>query len=75
MKKAPEHKNDRKMRAEYDFSQGARGKYARRYVQGTNVVLLDRDVAKAFPDAAVVNDSLRALARIIRQQQKTVSQS
>ena len=39
------------MRAEYDFRQGVRGKYARRYAQGTNVVVLDPDVAKVFPDA------------------------
>ena len=50
---------------EYDFSQGERGKYARRYAQGTNVVVLEPDVAKAFPNSKVVNISLRG---IIRQQ-------
>lgn len=53
---------------EYDFSRGVRGKYARRYQRGTNVVVLAPDVAKAFPDAEAVNDSLRALAGIIRRQ-------
>jgi hypothetical protein len=49
---------------EYDFSQmkgGVRGKYAERYRQGTNLVLLDPDVAAAFPDAKAVNDALRQL--------------
>ena len=55
------------MRAEYDFSRGVRGKYARRYAQGANLVLLAPDVAKVFPDSESVNDSLRALAGIIRR--------
>ena len=59
------------MRKEYDFSRGVRGKYARRYAQGTNVVVLDPDVASVFPDAESVNRSLRALADIIRRQGKT----
>ena len=50
------------MRAEYDFSRGVRGKYARRFAQGTNVVLLDPDVAAAFPDSAAVNRALRKVA-------------
>lgn len=57
------------MRAEYDFSGGVRGKYAERYANGTNVVLLDPDVAAVFRDQASVNRALRALAGIIRDQQ------
>lgn len=57
------------MRAEYDFSGGVRGKYAERYAKGTNVVLLDPDVAEVFRDQASVNRALRALAGIIRDQQ------
>jgi len=53
------------MRDEYDFSQGQRGKYARRYTQGTNVVVLEPDVAKVFSNSKAVNVSLR---RIILQQ-------
>ena len=52
------------LRPEYDFSQmkgGVRGKYVERYRQGTNLVLLDPDVAEAFPDAKAVNDALRLL--------------
>jgi hypothetical protein len=54
------------LRPEYDFSQmkdGARGKYVERYREGTNLVLLDPDVAAAFPDAKAVNDALRLLLR------------
>jgi hypothetical protein len=46
----------------YDFSAGVRGKYASRYREGTNVVLLEPDVAERFPDAAAVNRALRVLA-------------
>jgi len=53
------------MRNEYDFSRGKRGKYARRYAEGTNVVVLDPDVAKVFPNSKSVNISLR---KIIRRQ-------
>ena len=53
---------------EYDFSGGVRGKYAARYAEGTNVVVLDADVAAAFPDAASVNSALRALLEIARRQ-------
>ena len=58
------------MRAEYDFSKGVRGKYARRYARGTNVVVLDPDVARAFPTAASVNQSLRALRDLVRLQKR-----
>ena len=61
------------MQAEYDFSGAARGKYARRCTQGTNVVVLEPDVAKAFPNAEAVNSSLRALAKIIVLREKAVA--
>ena len=48
-----------RMRDEYDFSEGTRGKYARRVEQGSNIVVLDDDVAEAFPDSASVNAALR----------------
>ncbi len=51
------------MRDHYDFSKGVRGKYAKQYKEGTNIVLLDPDVAKEFPDAAAVNDALRKYLR------------
>jgi hypothetical protein len=52
------------MRAEYDFdySKAVRGKYHKRLLkEGSNVVVLDRDVAKAFPDSASVNKALRSV--------------
>jgi hypothetical protein len=43
------------MLRDYDFSQGVRGKYARRYARGSNVVVLEPDAAKVFPNAEAVN--------------------
>ena len=67
-------KNDNEMtdesddlRAEYDFASmpaGVRGKYAEAYDGGANVVLLDPDVAKAFPTGESVNEALRLLIEI-----------
>ncbi len=60
------------LRPEYDFSNmagGVRGKYIERYRTGTNVVLLDPDVAKAFPTNASVNEALRLLLQIAQRQQ------
>ena len=56
------------LRPEYDLREllkgGVRGKYVARYRAGTNLVLLDPDVAKAFPDQAAVNESLRLVIRL-----------
>ncbi|HVD96352.1 MAG TPA: hypothetical protein VNE84_09495 [Candidatus Limnocylindria bacterium] len=65
MKKVREKNNE--MLREYDFSKGIRGKYARRFARGSNVVVLEPDVAKVFPNAQAVNSSLRSLAEIIRR--------
>lgn len=57
------------MRAEYnfDYSKGVRGKYYKRIMEeGTNVVLLDPDVWKAFPNSTAVNDALRSILRTRR---------
>lgn len=50
---------DDKMRPEYDLRGGVRGKYYERYKQGTNVVLLEPDIAKVFRDSSTVNQALR----------------
>ncbi len=63
---------DSEILEEYDFSQGVQGKYARKYAQGTNVVVIEPDVAKIFPDHDSVNQALRSLADIITQQKKLV---
>jgi len=47
------------MRAEYDFRGGVRGKYYDAYRQGTNVVLLEPDIADVFRDSTAVNEALR----------------
>ncbi|MCA9427422.1 MAG: hypothetical protein KC940_12200 [Candidatus Omnitrophica bacterium] len=66
----PEEKTkDPDMLDEYDFSGGVRGKYAERYREGTNIVKLDEDVAKVFPDSKSVNDALRAIAGIIESRE------
>ena len=49
---------------EYDFRGAERGKYAARYAEGTNVVVLDPDVAAVYPTAESVNAALRALADV-----------
>jgi hypothetical protein len=66
-------KDDFKMKGEYDFSRGVRGKYAKQYAAGNNVVVLDPDVAKAFPNSKSVNEALRGLVEIIHHQPKTAS--
>ena len=62
------------MRAEYefDYSKAVRGKYYKRLLkEGSNVVVLDRDVAKAFPDSASVNKALRLVLRSKRTRRRT----
>ncbi len=53
---------------EYDFSGAVRGKYYERYRQGTNVILLDADVAEAFKDSESVNRALRLLLDLAKQE-------
>jgi hypothetical protein len=56
--------SDPDLRDEYDFSNGVRGKYAERYPRGTNLVLLDADVAEVFATTRDVNTALRSLIRL-----------
>jgi hypothetical protein len=51
------------MRPQYDFSEAEQGRYAERFAEGTNLVLLQPDVAKEFPDSASVNEALRSLLK------------
>lgn len=69
---------DDELRPEYDLKEllkgGVRGKYAERYRAGTNLVLLEPDVAKAFPTEKAVNEALRLvleLSRIPESHQRT----
>jgi len=52
---------------EYDFRKSQRNPYASRYAAGSSVVVLEPDVAAAFPTADEANEALRALAAIIQK--------
>jgi hypothetical protein len=58
-------KEKNEMLEEYDFSNGVRGKYAKRYKEGVNIVKLDSDVTQFFPDAKSVNEALRTLIKLM----------
>jgi hypothetical protein len=66
-------RNDPDMFEEYDFSKGIRGKYSKKYAEGTNVVVIEPDVAKFFPDHDSVNQALRSLTEIIKRQKKKIA--
>ena len=58
------------MLPEYDFSKGVRGKYAARYAKGSNIAVLEPDVASIFPDSQSVNTALRSLIEIAQKASK-----
>ena len=71
MKRKVKIEEDDDLRPEYDLSKlkgGIRGKYAQRYKEGANLVLLEPDVAEAFPDDESVNRALRLLMEISERQ-------
>lgn len=68
MSQAPNSAKDDELRPEYDFSGGVRGKHYEAYRKGTNVVFLDPDVARAFKDSASVNQALRLLLNLAKEQ-------
>jgi len=57
------------MLEEYDFSNGIRGKYAEAYKEGVNIVKIDSDIMKFFPDAKSVNEALRTLINLMNNGQ------
>src|SRR5881397_1139189 len=64
------------LRPEYDLSKltgGVRGKYYKRATAGTTLVLLEPDVAEAFPDGRTVNDVLRAVVKVARTQAAAIA--
>ena len=65
-------KDDPDLMEEYDFGGGVRGKYAQRFQEGSNVVVIEPDVAEFFPDHDSVNEALRNLVAVIRRQVKAV---
>ena len=72
MKKQSEEKDE--LRPEYDMKSllkdGVRGKYAKRYRAGTNLVLLEPEVAKAFPNEKAVNDALKLVMKLKQVQEE-----
>ena len=76
MKKKTEINDE--LRPEYDMKSllrgGVRGKYAARYREGTNLVLLEPEVAKAFPNEKAVNEALRLVIKL-KQVQENASQN
>ena len=69
MKKPSKHRNHDEMQPEYDFASmklGVRGKHYQEYRKGTNVVLLEPDVAEAFPTEDAVNEALRGILTTTR---------
>jgi len=62
------------MLEEYDFSNGIRGKYSKQYKEGVNIIKLDSDVRKIFPDAQSVNNALRTLINLVPQNQTNQAQ-
>ncbi|MCP3874700.1 MAG: hypothetical protein GY699_16300 [Desulfobacteraceae bacterium] len=65
--------NDQKIQKEYDFSTGVRGKYTKKYQEGTNVIIIDPDVAEFFSDEGSINDILRSLIPVIKNQEKKIA--
>ncbi|HEX4997874.1 MAG TPA: hypothetical protein VFY29_06595 [Terriglobia bacterium] len=73
MKKQPRPKQvseSATLRPEYDFSKGVMGKHAAEYAKGSNVVVLEPDVARDFPTAKEVNETLRAVSKMLQQRRK-----
>ncbi len=66
--------NDPNVLEEYDFSKGIRGKYAKKYKKGTNVVIIDPEVAEFFPNENSVNDALQSLIPIIKKREKRIAE-
>ena len=76
MKKENKPDNEEELREEYDLTQMkgvVRGKYAQRYKEGSNVVVLAPDVAEAFPNEQAVNDALRLLMNIAKSTSRKAS--
>ena len=71
-------KGVREMRAEYrfDYTKAVRGKYYRQLLkEGSNIAVLDADVAKAFKDSAAVNEALRSLLKLSENTRRLTSKS
>ena len=70
MKKENKARANGDMLREYDFSRGVRGKYAKQYARGSNIIVLSPDLARVFPDSQSVERALRTLVQIARRATK-----
>ena len=75
MKKPNPAKSSSELKPEYDFSKGVRGKYAKAYAKGTNIIALDPDVAEVFTDSKAVNDVLRIIALVASKRRVAIGKS
>jgi hypothetical protein len=67
MKKTVKNRSTPKVQKEYDFSKGVRGKYHKRFTEGSNVVVIEAELSRIFPDSRSVNQALRSLVSIARK--------
>ena len=70
------NENKNEMLTEYDFSKGVRGKYAALHAKGSNIAVLEPDVAVVFPNSQSVNAALRTLIQValkVSKQKKQVA--
>ncbi len=68
--------DDLRPQYDFDYSKAVRGKYYRRLLdEGSNVVILEPDVAKAFQDSSSVNEALRSLLKLTRSTERLTSRS
>ena len=66
------HSDNDALHAEHDFSKGVRGKHAAQYAAGTNIVVIEPDVAAEFPTAEEVNETLRTVAQLLQRRRKSM---
>lgn len=69
-------KDELRSKYDFDYSKAVRGKYYKRLLdEGSNVVVLEPDVAKAFHDSASVNEALRSLLELTRSTERLTRRS
>jgi hypothetical protein len=73
-KKGSKKRNAPDILPEYDFSKGVRGKHALDYAEGTNIVMLEPDVASEFRTSEGVNEALRAISKLIQKRRSRAKQ-
>ena len=75
MKNSKDVNDEYEMLEEYDFSDGVRGKYAKAYKEGINIVKLDQDVKRFFPDSKSVNEALRTMIKVLLKENQNLSRN